>query len=318
MSEKGNKEFDLDMSNQSRDEFKSGFVSILGRPNVGKSTLMNALVGQKLSITSHKVQTTRHQITGILTANNYQIVFIDTPGLHQDYAGTFNKHLNKTAKSSLQEVDVVILVLDANHFSKQDKVLLEFLEKTNKPLILAVNKIDKISNEKLFLYVKENLDNKFEFKELLPISACKNKGLESLKTSLTKYLSHSDLLYDKDIITTKTNKFFIQEIVREKIVRNLNQELPYETSVILEKFESNNKKANILATIYVAKESQKAIVIGSGGSKIKVIGEQSRLSIKEFFDLESVYIRLYVKVLKNWSENSKVLADLGYDSSTNQ
>ena len=292
--------------------FQSGFIAVVGRPNVGKSTLINELIGQKLSITSHKPQTTRHRIHAIDTQTNYQMIFVDTPGIHIGNKKAINSYMNKTASSSLSEVDMILWLVTALKWTKEDERVMEHLTKIEVPIILCVNKIDKLNIKDEVLPYLENLGEKFQAKEVFPLSAFKKNHTNDLRKLILKYLPQQKALFESDYVTDRSQRFVVAEFIREKLMRNLANELPYDLTVEIEKFDLDDQMYRIAARIFVEKPSQKSIVIGDKGKMLKKIGEESRASIEGFLE-RKVFLELWVKVRQGWSNDKRALASLGYD-----
>lgn len=294
---------------------RCGVISIVGHPNVGKSTLLNHLVGYKLSAIANKPQTTRTNIRGIVTEDNFQAIFIDTPGIHQRSGNLLNQSLNKEAIASLEQVDAVVMLVEAGRWTGEDDLVLERLKDTNLPVILAVNKIDKITpREKLFTYLQE-VAEKREFAEIFPISASKGNNTKELLDKLVSYLPESEFIYPEDYITDQPVRFICGELIREQLVNYLHQEIPYTTAIDIEKFDETERLVTIHATIWVGKKGQKGIVIGKQGQTLKRIGSSARRSLEDFL-MSKVMLKLWVKVEENWQNNPKHLSDLGIISKT--
>lgn len=290
---------------------KAGFASIIGRPNVGKSTLMNGILGQKISITSNKPQTTRHAITGIYTDQETQIIFLDTPGIHTNMQSALNKQLNRTAMSSITTGDVLVFIVEALRFNKDDEKVLSKLKGVETPVILVINKIDKIENkDELFPFIAE-MSEKFDFADIVPLSAKQEKAGMRLVEVIQKYLPEQPFPYSEDEITTVSSAFLAAEVLREKLTRRLNQELPYTIAVEIEEFKIEGNLYRILAAISVERESQKGIVIGKGGATLKDASTQARIDLEKLFDAK-VFLRAFVKVREGWSDDEKALNALGY------
>lgn len=289
-----------------------GYVALIGRPNVGKSTLMNHLLKQKISITSRKPQTTRHRIVGINTSEAGQIIYLDTPGMHQGEQKALNRYLNRTADMALLGVDVVVWLIDALVWHDFDDIILKKLERTNLPVILAVNKVDKIKDKEAILAFFEKVQQLFPFKELLPISALKGTNLAELESALLRLLPESDLIYPEDQVTDRPERFLCAEIVREKLTRRLGNELPYSLTVEVERFEDLPNVSKIYIVIWVERTSQKSIVIGTDGEMLKKIGSDARLDIEKLIG-KKVYLKLWVKVKKGWADNERALLSLGFN-----
>lgn len=290
---------------------KAGFASIVGRPNVGKSTLMNGILGQKISITSNKPQTTRHAITGIYTDEETQIIFLDTPGIHTNMQSALNKQLNRTAMSTITTGDVIIFIVEALRFNKDDEKVLSKLKGIETPVILVINKIDKLQNrEELFPFIAE-MSERFPFSDIVPLSAKQKKSADVLLDVIKKYLPEQPFPYSEDEITTVSSAFLAAEVLREKLTRRLNQELPYTIAVEIEEFKIEGNLYRILAAISVERESQKGIVIGKGGATLKEVSTQARIDLERLFDAK-VFLRAFVKVREGWSDDEKALNALGY------
>ena len=289
-----------------------GYVAIIGRPNVGKSTLMNHLIGQKISITSRKPQTTRHRILGINTTAAGQAIFLDTPGMHKNTKRALNRYLNRTADSSLQGVDLVIWLIDGLLWQEYDEVIFKKLEQAGLPAILAVNKVDLITNkDEVFAFFAE-AQKKYPFQHLIPISALKRLNLDRLENLIMEMLPESDLIYPEDQITDLPERFLAAEIVREKLTRRLGDELPYALTVEIERYEDLPNITKIYAIIWVERNTQKNIIIGKQGDKLKQIGTEARVDIEKLID-KKVYLQLWVKVKKGWSDNERALNSLGFE-----
>ncbi len=291
--------------------FQTGFIAIVGRPNVGKSTLFNHLVGQKVSITSRKAQTTRHRINGILTDKQSQFVFVDTPGFQTQHTNRLNNMMNRVVTQSLKEVDVVLFIIEALHFDDRDKLILKLLP-NNKPVILVINKIDNVADKTLLLPFLDEMAKCFAFDAMVPISAEKKIQLPNLLDSIRPHLPQGVPLFDEDVITDRNERFVAAELVREKLFRLMGDEIPYATSVVIEAFKIEGSLRRIHASIIVEKANQKAIVIGKNGEKLKAIGTQARKEMEVFFG-GKVFLQIWVKVKSGWADDSKVLRSLGYD-----
>lgn len=292
---------------------RSGMVAVVGRPNVGKSSLMNALVGRKISIVSHKPQTTRHRIQGVLHDARGQVVFVDTPGLHQKTARALNKVMNDAAAGALHDVELILWVVEAGYFNDEDKSVLERLAGSTVPVALVVNKVDKYEDkgkEKL-LPELEKLTALRDFRFVVPVSAHKKDNLESLKNALFGELPEGDPMYPEDMVMGHDVPFAVAEIIREKLIRNLHQEMPYATAVEIESYERETQMDRISAIIWVEREGQKAIVIGNGGETLKLIGSNARRDIERQVG-RKVFLKLWCKVKENWSDDPKALTKFGY------
>ncbi len=289
-----------------------GLVAIVGRPNVGKSTLLNHLIGDKISITSRKPQTTRHRITGILTEGKLQIVFLDTPGLHRNEARAINRHMNRAASSSLQDVDAIIFVVDADIWNEDDDLVLSKIKTSRAPVFLFINKIDKLANKEALLPLLAKYSTLMTFKEIIPGSALKGKQLPQLKKTLLSVIPQAEFMFPDDFITDRSERFMAAEIVREKLMRSLGDELPYSTTVEIEKFKVNAKQiVEIYALILVERKGQKKIVIGEKGLHLKRIGTDARMDMEKLFG-QKVFLKLWVKVKEGWADDERALKSLGY------
>jgi GTP-binding protein Era len=292
--------------------FKAGFIAVVGRPNVGKSTLVNELIGQKLSITSHRPQTTRHRIHAIDTTDDYQMVFVDTPGIHIKSPKAINAYMNRAASSSLPEVDVVLWLVEALKWTREDERVLEHINALEVPVIVCVNKIDKLSNAEVVLPFLQKISQQYSPQDLFPLSAFKKKDTHALRRLVLKYLPEQAMIFDKDFITDRSEKFVVAEFIREKLMRHLEDELPYDLTVEIEDYKLDGKMMRISARIFVDKPSQKNIVIGNKGDMLKLIGTEARHSIEGFLACK-VFLKLWVKVKQGWSNDKRALASLGYD-----
>jgi GTP-binding protein Era len=288
-----------------------GYVALIGRPNVGKSTLMNHLLGQKLSITSRKPQTTRHRILGIKTTAAGQAIFMDTPGMHSDEKKVLNRYLNKTADSTLLGVDVVIWLLDGLYWHEYDEKIFQKLERAGLPVILAINKVDKIKDKDAVLKFFAEAQQKYPFQHIVPVSALKNTNLELLEQHIMALLPQAEPIYPEDQITDRPERFFAAEIIREKLTRRLGDELPYALTVEIERYEEFPELCKIYAAILVERDSQKSIVIGKQGEMLKKVGSEARVDIEKLIG-QKVYLELWVKVKKGWSDNERALQSLGF------
>lgn len=304
-------------------DFKSGFVAIVGRPNVGKSTLMNHILGQKLSITSRKPQTTRHKIVGIDTREKSQAVFVDTPGMHKKEVRAINKMMNRAASSALRDVNLVLFVIDAQKWTPNDDLVLEKLKNAEMPVILVINKIDTFENKNSTLPLIQERAKLMNFAEIVPVSALRASNLEHLRDTIEHYLPFQPPLYALDQITDRSERFLASEVIREKIMRQLGEELPYDLTVQIESFNTEaatiHEKTGrpkpactyIDATIFVDRQGQKAIVIGEKGAKLKKIGMDARADMEKMFE-QKIMLTLWVKVKGGWSDDERALKSLGY------
>lgn len=294
------------------DESRCGFVAIVGRPNVGKSTLLNHILGQKISITSRKPQTTRNAVTGIKTEANVQIIFVDTPGLHLGQQKAINRYMNRAASTAMKDVDVVVFVVDRFIWTEEDQAVADRLENIKSPIILAVNKIDQIDDKEQLLPHLQALAEKLSADEIIPLSALRNQNLERLEKLIVDRLPIGEHMYPEDQVTDRSSRFMAAEIVREKITRQLGDELPYEMAVEIEEFNHEGSLINISALILVEREGQKRILIGDKGERIKLIGTQARLDMEDLFD-SKVMLKLWVKIKSGWSDDERALRSLGYN-----
>lgn len=289
---------------------RCGFVAIVGRPNVGKSTLLNHILGQKLSITSRKPQTTRHQVLGIKTVGPSQAIYVDTPGMHEEEPRAINRYMNRAATSALVDVDVVVFVVDQTNWTTADEMVLQKLEKLPCPVILALNKVDKIENRDTLLPHLDMLSKKRDFAEVIPMSALRGVNLAPLEEAVGRYLPESVHFFPDDQITDKSERFMASEMVREKITRQLGAELPYSVAVEIEEFRRDGKTLHISALILVEREGQKKIVIGDKGDRLRRIGQEAREDMEKLFD-SKVMLRLWVKVKRGWADSDRALKSLG-------
>ena len=292
-------------------ELKSGYVAIVGRPNVGKSTLLNRLVGEKISIVSRKAQTTRHRIIGILTESDAQFVFVDTPGFQTRHAGALNRAMNRGVTQALADVDVVTLVVEAGRFDAQDKAVIRLLPK-DKPIILAINKIDQMGDKSELLPMLSALSGEFSFAAIVPVSAEKGIQVDQLLAEIRKHLPHDGLLYGEDEITDRNERFLAAEFIREKMFRLLGDEVPYAATVQIEKFEVDGALRRINAVIIVDRQAHKGIVIGKEGQTLKRIATEARQDMERLFD-GKVFLEIFVRVKSGWSDDERFLKSLGYE-----
>ncbi|MCX7097672.1 MAG: GTPase Era [Methylococcales bacterium] len=289
-----------------------GFVALIGRPNVGKSTLMNHLLKQKISITSRKPQTTRHRILGINTTEAGQVIYMDTPGMHNNEKRAMNRYLNRTAETTLLGVDVIVWLIDGLSWHEYDEVIFKKLEQAGLPVILAVNKVDKVKDKDEILAFFATAQHRFPFEHLVPISALKRTNLDQLESLVMALLPASDLIYPEDQITDRPERFLAAEIVREKLTRRLGDELPYALTVEMERYQELPGITKIYAIIWVERLSQKNIVIGKEGDMLKKVGTDARFDIEKLIG-QKVYLQLWVKVKKNWSDNERAMQSLGFN-----
>ena len=300
------------MTEMTDDKTYCGFVAIVGRPNVGKSTLLNKLLGQKVSITSRKPQTTRHRILGIDTQGAYQTIFVDTPGLHIEEKRAINRLMNRAATSSLGDVEMVVFVVDGTHWTADDDMVLNKLRYMQCPVVLAVNKVDVIKDKEVLLPHLQMLAQKGNFAEILPISAEKGTNVDKIREMAKRLLPEGEHYFPEDYITDRSSRFMASEIIREKLMRFTGEELPYSVTVEIERFKvEDDGLFHINALILVEREGQKKMVIGNKGEKLKVIGTEARLDMERLFG-QRVFLELWVKVKSGWADDERALRSLGY------
>lgn len=290
--------------------FRCGYAAIVGRPNVGKSTLMNRILGQKISITSRKPQTTRHRILGIHSTETCQAIYVDTPGLHSQGKKAMNRYLNQAATTALKDVDVVLFVVSGLKWTEEDETVLERLKHANAPVILVVNQIDRLQKEALLPHL-QTLSALMKFHTIVPLSAKTGENVEQLGQEVERLLPIAPPFFPDDQITDRSMRFIAAEIVREKLTRMLGQELPYELTVEIEAYEAEENLVTIHALIWVARSGQKAIVIGKGGQGLKKVGQQARQDLERLLE-QKVLLKLWVKVKEGWSADERALRSLGY------
>ncbi|MCW8878816.1 MAG: GTPase Era [Kangiellaceae bacterium] len=292
---------------------KCGFVAFVGRPNVGKSTLLNQLLGHKLSITSRKPQTTRHRILGIDTLDNAQMIYVDTPGLHRQEPKAINRLMNRAASSSIEDVDYVVFVVEPDRWTDDDELVLEHLKSTNTPVILFINKVDKLENKEKLLPQLDFLSKKHDFDHIIPGAALKNQHVEDLKKYLLEAMPASEFIFPEDYYTDRSERFLAAEIIREKLIRQLGDELPYSITVEIEQFKTDeNGLLRISGLILVERKGQKSIVIGKGGSRLKQVGSDARIDMSKLFG-QKIFLELWVKVKDGWADDERALRSLGFD-----
>ena len=292
-----------------------GYISIIGKPNVGKSTILNHILGKKISITSRKSQTTRNNILGIKTENDKQMIFADTPGMHIKSPKVMNKVLNRSAESLIEDSDIILFVVQRLTLDDEDLSVLKKLKEANSKVICVVNKVDQISDKNKLLPMIGRLAEEYSFLDIIPISAINNEGIKELEHLIKKYLPENDHIYgEEDIQNSHKDIFMISELIREKIIRMLGDELPHDTFVQVELLEDEDEIIKIHAVIYVVRDSQKQIVIGKGGGTLKKIGQQARLELEDYFK-KKVFLKTWVKVKKNWNTDSDYIQSLGVGGS---
>lgn len=290
-----------------------GYIALVGRPNVGKSTLLNRILQQKLSITSRKPQTTRHSILGICTEGDYQFVYVDTPGIHQGSKKTMNRMMNKTAMSVLRDVDTIAFLVDGTHWEDEDEYVLELIKKTDVPCFLLVNKVDKIVDKTKLLPWLETLSQRHNFKAIIPISAKTGVQVDTLQEKLQELLPEGPHLFPEDQFTDRSTKFLCAELLREKIFRLCGQELPYSTNVEIESYKDEGSVIRIHALILVEKENHKRMVIGDKGQKLKEMASTARVDMEKMLG-KKVFLQCWCKVKSGWSDDERLLKQLGYDN----
>ncbi len=289
---------------------KSGFVTIVGRPNSGKSTLINSIIGEKIAITSSKAHTTRNNVQGIYNDEESQIIFIDTPGVHKPVQ-TLGKYMNKQVYYSMEDADIILFMLDATeNFGKGDKFILDKIKEYNANVFLILNKVDKIKKDKLFSII-DNLSKEYDFKEIIPISALKNDNIDDLIKTIKKYLPEGERYYSEEYYTDKSINFMVAELVREKVLRLTNEEVPHAVTCLVENYEDNGSSVHINVMIIVEREGIKKILVGHNGSMIKEIGSLAREDIENLVG-KKVYLELFVKVINNWRDKEKYLIEFGF------
>ncbi|MGB0936959.1 MAG: GTPase Era [Colwellia sp.] len=290
----------------------AGLIAIVGRPNVGKSTLLNALLGQKISITSRKPQTTRHRILGILTEENRQAILVDTPGLHTEEKRAINRLMNRAASSSIAEVELIVFLVEGTHWTQDDELVLSKVKKSGVPCILVVNKIDNIQDKDDLLPHLQKLGELHDFRDIVPISATKGHSVDTIKDLCMSALPEGDFWFPEDHITDRSSRFMASEIIREKIIRFTGDELPYSTTVEIEQFKMDEKGIiHINALVLVERDSQKRMIIGNKGARMKTIGQESRRDMEALFDAK-VFLETWVKVKSGWADDERALRSLGY------
>lgn len=288
-----------------------GYVALLGRPNVGKSTLLNRMLGQKISITSRRPQTTRHRITGIDTDGSYQTVFVDTPGIQNKHDSAIHRYMNRAASSAINDVDVIVMVVDRLSWTEEDKYVADSIANAGVPVILVINKVDRVVDKNKLLPHMQELAKHLTWADVVPLSAKSGHNVDLLKKAIYRRLPERQHFYDAEQITDRSERFLAAELIREKLMRQMGDELPHKAAVEIEKFQVQNNTTHINALIWVERDGQKKIVIGKNGEKIKQIGIDARIDIEKMLDTK-VMLTLWVKVKGSWSDDDRMLKSLGY------
>jgi GTP-binding protein Era len=298
--------------NDELQDFHFGYVGLIGRPNVGKSTLMNQILGQKVSIVTYKPQTTRQRVAGIKTTDRGQVVYLDTPGIHASTGRALNQYMNRVAKATFRDVEVILFLVEAGRFTRQDKAIAKMLSRVDIPVFLVVNKVDTISDKSALLVYLDEIKESVNFDEVFLVSALRGDGVQDLEDKLLSVLPFSMPFYDEDQITDRSERFLAAEFLREALTLRLHQELPYSLTVEIERFKREGGVVRIHAIIWVERESQKQIVIGKGGQVLKQVGRDARRNLEALFE-EKVFLETWVKVSRDWSRSEKMLERMGFD-----
>lgn len=298
------------MTNQS-EQYRCGWAALVGRPNIGKSTLLNNIIGQKVSIISRRPQTTRHRILGVLTREDYQLVLVDTPGIHKSESSYLNRVFNRAASSSLETVDVNLMLIDARGWHEDDKKVLKLIKQSQSKTLLLINKIDLLKDKTRLLPLIQQSSEYHDFDEIIPVSAQSGLGIDSVLTTISNYLPQGPAGFPKDMVTDRTFRFMAAELVREQIFQQLGEELPYTSAVQVEEFEQTEKLDRISVLIWVDRDSHKPIFVGKKGERLKKIGTRARQQMEQCFG-KKVYLQLWVKVKEGWAESDLSLRTLGY------
>lgn len=291
--------------------YRAGTIAVIGRPNVGKSTLVNALVGAKISIVSPKAQTTRHRLLGIATFPDGQLMLVDTPGIHGRQTRAMNRYMNRAARGAVSDVDAAVLVIEAGRWTEDDSLAMSALKESKVPCVLVVNKVDKVADKNSLLPFIAKITAEHEFTSVHPLSALKNKGTDALIKTLIGLMPESEAHYGEDEITDKSERFLAGELVREQLMTRLGEELPYSTTVEIEKFEEDGQMLRISAVVWVERESQKPIVIGNGGERMKAISTSARVGMEKLFG-RKVFLETWCRVREGWSDDEAALRRFGY------
>lgn len=292
---------------------KAGFIAVVGRPNVGKSTLINAIVGKKISIVTNKPQTTRHRILGVHNTAAAQLIFVDTPGIHRKASRAMNRMMNRTAVNALEDADLVLFVCEAERWTEEDNDVVQRLKATGKPSFALLNKVDKVHPKERLFEIITAMSERMDFAEIIPMSASKGSNREALLQAIPRFLPESPALFFDDMVTDRGPEFLAAERIREKLTEALQQELPYGISVQIEQYKLTDKGYDINAIVWVERDSQKGMVVGKGGRVLKTIGREARVELKEQLG-KPVHLEIWVKVKSNWADNEQDLQQLGYES----
>jgi GTPase len=299
------------MNAETPNDYRAGTIAVIGRPNVGKSTLVNALVGAKVSIVSPKAQTTRHRLLGIATFDSGQLMLVDTPGIHGSQKRAMNRYMNRAARGAVVDVDAALLVIEAGRWTEDDSLAIAALKESKVPCVLVVNKVDKLADKNQLLPFIAKVTADYAFAAVHPLSALKNKGTDTLVKTLISLMPESEPYYAEDEITDKSEKFLAGELVREQLMTRLGEELPYSTTVEIEKFEEDGQLLRISAVVWVERESQKPIVIGNGGERMKAISTGARVGMEKLFG-RKVFLETWCRVREGWSDDEAALRRFGY------
>lgn len=294
------------------DTTRCGYIAIVGRPNVGKSTLLNHIIEQKISITSRKPQTTRHNVTGIKTVGGVQMIFVDTPGIHKGQNKAINRYMNRVASSAIADVDVIVFIVDRTAWTEEDQMVLDQLKPAAAKVLVAINKVDMIADKSTMLAHMQFIQEQLNPAGIVPLSALKQTNLDLLEQEIVKRLPAGQHFFAEDQVTDKSSRFLASELVREKIIRQLGAEIPYQVAVEIEEFKEEDAVIHISALILVERDGQKRILIGDKGARLKSIGQAARLDMEQMFDCK-VMLRLWVKVRAGWSDDERALRSLGYE-----
>ena len=295
------------------DDFRCGFVAVVGRPNVGKSTLINSMMGRKVTIVTAKPQTTRHRILAVRTGENEQVIFVDTPGLHRNAGRAMNRLMNRTAVSALADADLVLFVVEATRWTEEDEDVLDRIKTAKIPCIALLNKIDAVHPKQRLLAAIDEMSRRHDFVEIIPVSARKRDNLDVLEASIRPRLPESPPLFPAEMQTDRSPQFHAAEVIREKLTIHLREELPYGLTVQIEQYSEDRDRLTIHAIVWVERDSQKGIVVGKGGQMLKKVGQEARLALAKQLH-RSVHLELWVKVKDNWADSEKDLLNLGYES----